>query len=192
MMWTIPGTVLTGPREQAMQIRDQFQNLFLAGGVVRSQVANLTGLEPHAVQNWVKRGFVAPPKGKRYSLRQLCRILIINMLKSALPMEKICSLLSYINGQLDDESDDFIDDAELYFAFVRVAASYGGLMEDREALRACIWESLADYREPVPGAREKVEQVLMVMLCAWASAQLQKEAENHLAAMILKGEQENG
>lgn len=188
MQWTIPGTVLTGQREQAPWIREQFQSLFLAGGVVRSQVANLTGLEPHAVQNWVKRGFVAPPKGKRYSLRQLCRILIINMLKSALPMERICSLLSYINGQLDDESDDCIDDAELYFAFVRVAARYQGLMEDQNALRACIRESLEGYEEPVPGARDRVEQVLVVMLSAWASAQLQKQAEEQLSALIQKGE----
>ena len=188
MQWTIPGTVLTGQREQAPFVREQFQSLFLAGGVVRSQVANLTGLEPHAVQNWVKRGFVAPPKGKRYSLRQLCRILIINMLKSALPMERICSLLTYINGQLDDESDDCIDDAELYFAFVRVAARYQGLMEDQQALRSCIRESLQEYKEPVPGARERVEQVLVVMLSAWASSQLQKQAEAQLSALLSKGE----
>lgn len=188
MEWTIPGTVLTGQRDQARWVREQFQSLFLAGGVVRSQVANLTGLESHAVQNWVKRGFVSPPRGKRYSQSQLCRILIINTLKSALPMEKICGLLSYINGQLDDESDDCIDDAELYFAFVRVAARYQGLMEDKEALGKCIRESLADYEEPVPGARERVEQVLAVMLPAWASAQLQKQAENQLSALLSKGE----
>jgi hypothetical protein len=60
------------------------------------------------------------------------------------------------------------------------------------ALRACIRESLADYVEPTPGAKDRVEQVLVVMLCAWASSQLQKQAENHLSAIILKGEQENG
>ncbi|MFR8526814.1 MAG: MerR family transcriptional regulator [Flavonifractor plautii] len=26
-----------------------------------SQVASLTGLEPYVIQNWVRRGFVAPP-----------------------------------------------------------------------------------------------------------------------------------
>ena len=192
MEWTIPGTVLTGQREQAIWVREQFQSLFLAGGVVRSQVANLTGLEPHAVQNWVKRGFVSPPKGKRYTMRQLCRIIIINMLKNALPMERICSLLSYINGQLDDESDDCIDDAELYFAFVRVAARFTGLMNDQQALLDCIHESLADYKEPVPGAKERVEQVLAVMLFAWESCQLQKQAELLLCGLTQKGEQENG
>ena len=39
---------------------------------------------------------------------------------------------------------------------------------------------------------DRVEQVLVVMLCAWASSQLQKQAEHHLSAITLKGEQENG
>lgn len=183
MEWTIPGTVLTGQRDQPEVAEEQIRAMFLTGGMVRSQVASLTGLQPHAVQNWVKRGFLSAPQGKRYSLRQLCRILIINMLKNALPMEKICSLLGYINGQLDDESDDCIDDTELYFAFLHVAAGYTGLMEDQMALRECIHESLSEYREPVPGAKERVEKVLAIMLTAWAAGLLQHKAESQLAAL---------
>lgn len=185
MEWTIPGTVLTGRRDQPEADEAQIRAMFLAGGMVRSQVAHLTGLEPHAIQNWVKRGFLSPPQGKRYTCRQLCRILIINMLRSALPMEKICSLLSYINGQLDDESDDCIDDSRLYFAFLRVAARYSGLMEDQDGLRACIHESLSGYVEPIPGARERVEQVLAIMLTAWASSLLQKQAEAQFSQLHL-------
>ena len=190
MQWTIPGTVLTGPREKPEAVQEQIRAMFLAGGIVRSQVAAVTGLEPYAVQNWVKRGFLSPPVGKRYTLRQLCRILIINMLKSALSMEKICGLLSYINGELDDESDDIIGDEELYFAFVRVASRYTGLMEDRQALHSCIHESLEDYRQSEPGAKERVEQVLAIMLAAWVSSLLRQQAENELAAIIpiVKGE----
>lgn len=177
MEWTIPGTVLTAEREHPHSAETQLRSLFLAGGIVRSQVAAITGLESHAVQNWVKRGFLSPPVNKRYSLRQVSRILIINMLKSALPMEKICSLLSYVNGKLDTESDDSIDDSELYFAFLRVAAKLRDLATDQSALTQCICESLVHYREPAPRAKERVEQVLLVMLTAWASAQLQREAE---------------
>ena len=147
---------------------------------MRSQVTALTGLESHAVQNWVKRGFLSPPVGKRYTLRQVSRILIINMLKSVLPMERICSLLSYVNGQLDIESDDSIDDTELYFAFIHTAAKLRDLATDQSALAQCISESLCDYREPFPGAKERVEQVLRIMLTAWASAQLLCEAEKQM------------
>lgn len=188
MEWTIPGTVLTAQRDRPDIAEEQIRSMFLAGGMIRSQVAAVTGLEAHAVQNWVKRGFLAPPVNKRYTCRQFCRILMINMLKSALPMEKICGLLSYINGALDDESDDCIDDSRLYFAFLRVAANYRGLAMDRELRGQCIRDSLADYREPVPGAKARVEQVLHVMLTAWASSQLQREAEELVTQLNQKGE----
>ena len=104
MQWTIPGTVLREPVANAALVENQFSAMFLAGGIVLSQVAQLTGLEPYTVQNWVKRGFLAPPVKKRYSLKQLCRIMNINTLKSILPMDDICGLLTYINGDLHDES----------------------------------------------------------------------------------------
>ena len=93
MNWTIPGTTLTTQREKAGTIRGQFQALFLGGGIALSQVTSITGLDAYMIQNWVKRGFLSPPVGKRYTCRQFCRIVIINMLKSVLPMEKICALL---------------------------------------------------------------------------------------------------
>ena len=104
MMWTLPGTTLQAPRSEADRAKELFENLFLAGGLTLSQVASITGLEPYAIQNWVKRGFLPPPKNKRYDLEQLCRIVTINMLKGALTLERICSLMQYINGDLTDES----------------------------------------------------------------------------------------
>ena len=179
MNWTIPGTVLQIPRQDAQRIDDVFRSMFLAGGMVLSQVSGITGLEPYTVQNWVKRGFLMPPERKRYTLRQLCRIININMLKSVLPMERICGLLGYINGHLDDECDDVIDDSQLYFMFVRLAARGKELYreEEREAL---LEQMLADYAEPVPGAKRRVKEVLRVMLTAWLAACMRQEAENML------------
>lgn len=179
MEWTIPGTVLRKPREEAEQIQQMFDGMFLAGGIVLSQVAELAGLEPYAVQNWVKRGFLTPPEKKRYSQEQLCRILTINMLKSILPMEQICGLLGYVNGQLDDESDDVIDDTQLYFMFVRLAARAKELYsaQDRDRL---LDQALENYQEPVPGAKERVKQALRIMLTAWLAARMRQEAEKML------------
>lgn len=179
MKWTIPGTVLEIPRQEAEHIEDVFHSMFLAGGIVLSQVSGITGLEPYTVQNWVKRGFLVPPERKRYTLRQLCRIININMLKGVLPMERICGMLGYINGQLDDESDDVIDDSQLYFMFVRLAARAKELYreEDRDAL---LEQAMADYTEPVPGARDRVKKVLRIMLTAWLAARMRQEAEKML------------
>jgi DNA-binding transcriptional MerR regulator len=176
MKWRIPGTVLQIERENADGVEEVFSSMFLAGGMVLSQVSNITGLEPYTVQNWVKRGFLSPPQHKRYSMNQLCRILHINMLKSVLPLEQICGLLSYVNGKLDEESDDIIDDSRLYFLFVRLA-SRARELDDPAAWDQALEAALADYREPVPGARARIEKALRVMLTAWVAARLRRAAE---------------
>ncbi len=179
MKWTIPGTVVQIPREEADSVEERFSSMFMAGGMVLSQVASITGLEPYTIQNWVKRGFLPPPQHRRYSMAQLCRILNINMLKSVLSLETVCSLLEYINGKLDETSDDIIDDAKLYFLFVRLAARAKQL-DDPAAWDQAMEEALSDYREPVPGARERIEKALRIMLVAWIAARTRQAAERLL------------
>ena len=176
MQWTIPGTTLKALRADADRTDALLRSMFLAGGLTLSQVATVTGLEAHTVQNWVKRGFLTAPRGKRYDLEQLCRILNINLLKGALPLEQTAVLLAYLNGDLADESDDLIDDALLYCMFVKLAARarhLGGTKAWDEAIA----EITQDYLEPVPGAREKLQKVLKIMITAWCANRLQLEAE---------------
>ena len=182
MEWIIPGTVLTAQREDAANIEKDFNAMFLGGGIMLSQVAAITGLEPYDVQNWVKRRLLAPPVQKRYDLNHLCRILNINLLKETLPLEQVTKLLAYLNGDLTDESDDLVDDTMLYFFFVRLAARaryIGGQQTWDDALA----EVTASYKEPVPGAREKLEKVLKIMLTAWVSGRIKIEAENMIAQL---------
>ena len=181
MEWFIPGTVLQADR--TADIEQQFSAMFLGGGIVLSQVTGITGLEAYTVQNWVKRGFLSPPERKHYSLKQLCRIINVNMLKNVLPMERIVGLLSYINGDLEDESDDIIDDSRLYFMFARLAAQ-APAMNTPQGRDECIAKELASYREPVPGAKERVAKVLAIMLTAWASAQLRQTVEQMLQELV--------
>lgn len=181
MEWTIPGTVLTAPRADADHLEKDFRAMFLAGGIMLGQVAAISGLEPYDVQNWVKRRLLPPPVNKRYNLTQLCRILNINMLKKALPMEQICGLLGYINGELDDTSDDLIDDSKLYFLFVKLAARarhMGG--EDWED---ALLEVTADYHEPQPGARQRLITVLRIMLTAWVASKLLDVSQEMIRAL---------
>ncbi len=177
MTWIIPG--MEAQCESADSVDRLFSSMFLPGGMMLSQVARVSGLETYTIQNWVKRGFLTPPKGKRYTMRQLCRILNINMLKGALTMEQICGLLSYINGALDDESDDLIDDAELYFMFVRLAAR-ARQQSKQSQWQGSISEVLDCYQEPVPGAKERIAKVLKIMIMAWFATQMRQETERLL------------
>ena len=182
MTWTIPGTTLTAPRSEADRTEQLFQSMFLAGGLTLSQVSSITGLEPYTIQNWVKRGFLSPPQRKRYDMEQLCRILNINMFRGAMTLEQICSLMTYLNGDLVDESDDLIDDTRFYFMFVTLAARsrhIGGTETWEDALD----QAVAQYRVPVPGARKKLRKVLRVMLTVWVSNRLRQEAERMLTEL---------
>ena len=109
---------------------------------------------------------------------------LINALKSTLSIEQICKLLSYINGALDDEGDDTIDDTELYGAFVLVAGSVQkhGLTSESEMNRL-IADGLKDYKESIPGAKERIEQALRIMITAWRAAQLQTKAQSMMNAL---------
>lgn len=182
MQWIIPGTTLTGQRDQADSVENLFQPLFLAGGLTLSQVASITGLEPYTIQNWVKRGFLPPPRNKRYDMEQLCRLVNMNILKGNMPLEQIIHLMSYLNGSLADESDDLVDDTMLFFLFVKLAsrARYiGGSKAWDDALE----EITADYQEPVPGAREKLIKVLKIMLTVWCANMLKNQAEAMIAQL---------
>ena len=182
--WILPGTVLSVDADRPQAAEEVFSSLFLAGRLVLSQVTQVTGLEPYIIQNWVRRGFLAPPKQRKYTRRQLSRILMINALKSTLSIEQICKLLSYINGALDDEGDDTIDDTELYGAFVLVAGSVQkhGLTSESEMNRL-IADGLKDYKESIPGAKERIEQALRIMITAWRAAQLQTKAQSMMNAL---------
>lgn len=191
--WTLPGTVLSVDADRPQAAEEVFSSLFLAGGLVLSQVTQVTGLEPYIIQNWVRRGFLAPPKQRKYTRRQLSRILMINALKSTLSIEQICKLLSYINGALDDEGDDTIDDTELYGAFVLVAGNVQkhDLTLESEMNRL-IADGLKDYKEPIPGAKERIEQTSRIMITAWRAAQLQTKAQSMMNALCVSADFEKG
>lgn len=182
MKWTIPGTAVEGRTEDAGLIRAQFDALFLAGDIVLGQVSHFSGLPDYMIQNWVKRGYLAPPRAKRYNKNQLCRILNINMLKGALSMDAIVGLLSYINGRLDDESDDLIDDAELYFLFTELASGIADTT-DKGVHESAITSLLESRPEKFPGSNKRIGRVLAVMLSAWIATNFKNDAEARIAAL---------
>lgn len=182
MNWTIPGTTLTGSREESDRIEQQFQSLFLAGGLTLSQVSAITGLENHTIQNWVKRGFLPSPVGKKYDMERLCRLINMNILRGNMPLEQITKLMGYLNGSLSDESDDLVDDTLLFFLFVRLAAR-ARYIGGSETWDDALIHATEGYHEPVPGARDKLIKVLKVMLTIWVANQLKSQAEDMIARL---------
>lgn len=183
MIDRLPGTTIEIAVPNAEAASEILENAFICGGLMMSQVARMTGLEPYMIQNWVKRGFLSPPIKKLYTKRQFCRIAIINMLRDSLQIEKITGLLSYINGRLDDESDDIIDDSTLYLYYISAISSLEKPVADEGYIISHIERVVGDFAEPFPGAKKRLIKVLAVMMNAHYASILRKRAEDILATL---------
>lgn len=190
MITFLPGTTIQTTLEEADIASRVLANIFTTGGLVLSQVCQLTNLENHVVQNWVKRGFLSSPVNKRYSKDQFCRIVIINMLKDSLRIDTIVGMLSYINGVLTDKSDDIIDDSDLYNYYVNLLveiSNRGGLpgFIDQDNLQDALANLLADFNEVYAGARKRLSKALAVMSTAHMSSLLCRKAEKMAVELYL-------
>ena len=180
--FVLPGTTLMLDSALDADFAKQLlEGFFTAGGLVLSQVSSLTGMEPHSVQNWVKRGFCSPPVCKKYGISQFCRLVILHLLKDSLALPEITGLLSYINGDLTDESDDLLSDDRLYLCFLRTL-QVGGLTRsyNREKAEKAAETVCAAFREPFPGGKLRLQRTLVTMVCAYHASLLHREA----AAMV--------
>lgn len=149
----------------------------VTNGVTLSQVCEITGVEPGTIQNWIKRGYVNPPVSRKYSKGQVARIILINMLRETLAIERIAKLLSHVNGDLLDRSDDIMDDSDIYQCLcnILIPADEKEIVDIRDFFSR-IKVFLRGFVEPYPGARERLELALKAMMCAWESANLKRYA----------------
>lgn len=178
----IPGTVLPfqkGMEHHAFASLDPV--LSATKGLTLGQVSEITGLAGSTVQNWIKRGWVASPKDKRYSETQLIRIILINMLRPALSLETIAALMEYINGSVEDRADDIIPDRLLfdYLCAVIYAADSAGTT-DREEILALIENETADFIRDGELDKKRLKNVLLCMTLSYLSAEMRQRAESEI------------
>ncbi|HIT52599.1 MAG TPA: DUF1836 domain-containing protein [Candidatus Fimivicinus intestinavium] len=186
MFQTLPGTLLT--RDQA-DLRSAYgviePILAITKGLTLSQIRELTGLENSTVQNWVKRGWVARPKSKRYGERQVMRIILINALRASLQLDRIVQLMQYVNGSVEDSSDDIIPDGALYDYLCAIVFQLedSPVLDDRK-IDEVIASHIADYQGPAADSREKLAKTLRIMTFACISSRLKQKAEMEMSAIL--------
>ena len=66
---------------------------------------------------------------------------------------------------------------------VASAAAEARELDNPDSWQQALAVALEGYREPVPGARLRIEQVLKVMLTAWIATRMRQEAESMLAGL---------
>ena len=181
----IPGTTL----KYSEQARDAAFTMIspvleATGGLTLSQLSKLTGLEGTTIQNWIKRGWVSGTKGKKYSEQQVVRILLINMLRGAMKLEDIAKLMNFINGDVEDTSDDIIADVALYDMLCKIifnAEDEGIFTTDsiRRQVRREINEKSKDIKDG-----EKLAKAMYIMVLAYRSGWLKSEMEKGLQEIV--------
>lgn len=186
MVTTYPGMTIETSRLDTDCSKQLFDGIFATGGITLSQVSIMTGLEPYLVQNWVKRGFVSSPKKRVYSREQFARIVIINMLRESLQIEKICGLMSFIGGDVNDPNDDLIRSDELYHRYVNMLADIGDKPQDNASVTCAAENAAADFSGTSPNARAQLVKILQIMLYAHGASKLRHSAEQILAGLDLR------
>ena len=182
----IPGTKLKQSQMDGLTGLDFLKKVFfISDGVMLTQIRDISGIDSSTLQNWTKRGWVANAKLKKYNIDQVAHILIINMLRSCIQLDHIAFLLQYINGKIDDTSDDIIRDSVLYDYICRILEAL--TREDvasKATIKAVIHDQIANYEEVMPGARERLATALEIIVTAYYAALIKKSSDEMLAHLM--------
>ena len=175
----IPGTKLLRTEMGGVTGLEFLSKIFyISDGVMLTQIRDISGIDGSTLQNWTKRGWVENSKLKRYNINQVAHILIINMLRSCMQLDRIAFLIQYINGKVNDRSDDIIEDSELYDYICKIldrlmtyeVCSLG-------SVKGAIEEITADYSEKIGGARERLTNALEIIIVAYYATLVKKHSD---------------
>ena len=196
----MPGTTIVAQIEKDGADK-MLTPMFYSGGLVLSQVTQITGLEGYIIQNWVKRKYLTPPESKKYSRCQLCHILNINVLKECFTFEQTEIILNYISNALKSEETGFsFDDNNLYSCFINALSkllSDGGgitvleagnskkrLELDIERIHRAVSTAVSEYAETleesgigtIPSALQKrLNDVLRIMVTSYEALEIKNK-----------------
>lgn len=182
----IPGTLLTKAESGGVTGLEFLNRVFFPSeGIMLSRIRDVSGVDGSTLQNWTKRGWVENAPMKRYGIDQVAHILIINMLRSCVRLDHIAYLLHYINGRVDDRSDDIIRESVLYDYICRILDR---LMEEEncsdESIRAIIADVTASYEEVRPGSRERLNNALSIIVIAYYAVVLKHHADTMISDLM--------
>ena len=158
---------------------------FISEGVMLSQIREVSGIDGSTLQNWTKRGWVANARLKKYNIDQVAHILIINMLRSCIQLDHIAFLLQYINGKIDDTSDDIIRDSVLYDYICRILDALTRQdVASKASIKEVIREQIANYEEAMEGARDRLAHALEIIVTAYYAALIKRSSDEMLANLM--------
>ncbi len=185
----IPGTILRRSDMDGLTGLAFLKKVFfVSDGVMLSQIRDISGIDSSTLQNWTKRGWVANSRQKRYDIEQVAHILIINMLRSCMRLDRIAGLICYVNGDLDDTSDDIVPDSVLYDYICRALDRMMNETSGSTADVVKVVESVTEgYEEKIAGAEERLNRALEVIVMTYYATLVKKHANDLLDEILPEG-----
>lgn len=176
----IPGTVVDRSKMNGAAGESFLDKVFyITEGIMLTQIREITGIDGTTLQNWLKRGWVASPKGKYYTKEHLARILLIAMMRDTMQLARIAQVLSYINGRVGDVTDDIIPESVLYDYVCRaVDVLADGDSAGLNQLDDVVESVVASYEERVAGAKKRLSRGISIIVTAYYSTLVKNHAEN--------------
>ena len=148
------------------------------GGLTLSQVCSITGLEATTIQNWVKRGWVSNPNGKKYEEKHIARILIVNALKECFKLEHITLLMGYVNNCREGQSETNIKESELYDCLCKALQMLGQVDDfSRSGVESIVDKAMSSYNPATIDARMRIRKALTVMIYACVCTDVKRGTE---------------
>ena len=173
----IPGTVMDKSKMgNATGLEFLNKIFYITDGIMLSQIREICGIDGSTLQNWTKRGWVANARSKRYDKNQLARILIINMMRNSMQLDRISKILTYVNGRTSDKSDDIIPESELYDYLCRIIDLL--IEEDRPHIGDLIRRVLSSYDERMPGDAKRLEKACGIIIMTYYAALVHQKANS--------------
>ena len=150
------------------------------GGLSLSQVCVMTGIVGTTIQNWVKRGWVAQPKNKKYELEHVARILLLNALKDCIQLEHISLLIQFVNetevnaGKKAAAVQESTILNALYQALAEIGSVGNMSRKGVEAVAKKVTDVITDINSTV---RTRLKMVLIVMVLACVCTDVKRRTE---------------
>jgi len=174
----LPGTATTYVEHGEKGFSKIEMLLEATGGLNLSQVCAVTGLEGSTIQNWVKRGWVSHPNGKKYEEKHIARILIINALKECIKLEHIALLMNYVNGTAVDNNDYIIRESDLYNLLCDALGRMGKAQDQsRGGVEAVVEILIRGYKSPKPDSSARIRKALTLMIYACVCTDVKRRTE---------------
>ena len=160
---------------------------FVSDGISLSVLTEASGVEGSTLNNWVKRGYIGVTVNKRYSRDQFARILIFNMLRETIMLERIDALLRYLNGCVNNHAETTVSESVLYDYICKILDKIDAKGGRREVdIPSCIEETISDYQEPVSGAGKRLVAALEIIVTAYSASLLRIKANDLFEGLDLR------